>query len=101
LGKKALLDTVWQQQTRLNLKQKSQQLQQLLQQQLHQYSDQTIFCTSLFCYIKGHNAQLLHTQLAQSGIWIRYFAKPEAVRIGLPQNKQQFYRLLSAIKASF
>jgi cobalamin biosynthetic protein CobC len=101
LGKKALLDTVWQQQTRLNLKQKSQQLQQLLQQRLHQYSDKPIFCTSLFCYIKSRDALLLHTQLAQYGIWIRYFAKPEAVRIGLPQNEQQFYRLLNAIKASF
>ena len=98
LGKKALLDTVWQQQTRLNLKQKSQQLQQLLQQHLHQYSDQTIVCTSLFCYIKSHNASLLHTQLAQYGIWIRYFAKPQAVRIGLPQSEQQFRRLLSALK---
>jgi len=87
LGKKALLDTQWQTDTRQQLAIHSQQLQQQLQQRL----SRSIPCTHLFCYLimQNQEAKQLQKELAKQGIWIRYFAQPQALRIGLPKNPQQ------------
>ena len=94
LGKRALLDTAWQVKTRQQLIPQSQQLQQQLQQHLCH----PIPCTHLFCYLTLPNAASLQLKLAQKGIWLRYFAQPQALRIGLPQTPQQLAALIHLLE---
>jgi cobalamin biosynthetic protein CobC len=93
LGKKALLDTQWQARTRQQLQKNSQQLQQVLIPCI----DDKIYCTTLFCYLMTSQAESLQIHCAQYGIWLRYFAQPQAVRIGLSKDLEEMGRIHEAL----
>ncbi len=96
LGRKALEDKTWQQKTRLQLIQQSQDLKQVLAP----LEENHIYCTALFCYIRLDNAKAVQHYLAQNGIWIRCFDDPDAVRIGLVKNKYQLEQLRKSLMVS-
>lgn len=83
VARQALLDTQWQQATRVQLARSSQQLTSLL----IQYGLTPSASTALFQYVPTKNAQLLQQQLAKQGVWVRYFSKPSALRFGLPAER--------------
>ena len=53
--------------------------------------------TALFRYLVRDDARELHEFFARQGILLRYFAKPAAVRLGLPATENEWQRLATAI----
>jgi cobalamin biosynthetic protein CobC len=96
LGILALTDQQWQQQARDFLAKQSKTLQQVLSQ-----SFQNIHKTNYFCYIQHPDAKQIKHKLAQQGIWIRYFDKPSAVRLGLPTNYAELHQLSETLSLFF
>ena len=89
----ALQDRSWQQQCRIQLKQQSIRLNQLLlQAQLKPEG-----YTALYQWVLSPNALNIHQQLAQQGVLTRVFANPASIRFGLPKDEQQWNRLARAL----
>ncbi len=96
IAKQALLDTQWQQLARLQLAASSQRMAQLLTQ----YGLRPAASNALFQYVPTQNAQLVQQQLAQQGVWVRYFSEHTALRFGLPAETawNKFESALSLLK---
>lgn len=80
ITKQALSDMPWQQNTRLQLRHKSQRLTTLL----NQYDLPPLAGTTLFQYVPTKQAIAWQKHLANHGIWVRLFTQPLALRFGLP-----------------
>ncbi len=93
LTERALLDTQWQIQSRVNLLKQGEQLFKLLQQA--GLSPQG--SSSLFKWVQISSAQAIHNRLAQMGILTRLFSQPASLRFGLPKTIQDWQRLESAL----
>ena len=93
ITKLALQDTAWQQATRVNLAQQSAQLSVLLSK----YHLAQQGANALFHWLPSDQAQLIHTRLAQQGVWTRLFEEWNALRFGLPPE-QGWMRLEAALK---
>lgn len=89
IARLALLDSAWQQYTRQHLAQQGQRLQQLLKQHRLPVSGGC----ELFQWLCHPQAQVWHQQLAQHGIWSRYFQQPCSLRLGLAQSEPDWQRL--------
>ncbi len=76
----ALADRGWQQHIREQLEAQSAQLSQLLSQ----YGLTPCGGTALFQYVQHAASHQLQQAFAQEGVWVRYFASPQALRFGLP-----------------
>ncbi len=88
LGALALADQQWQQQNRNFLVAQSKALQEILSKYF-----QNIHKSNYFCYFQHPQAEQIKHQLAQQGIWIRYFEAHSSLRLGLPINSNEFSRL--------
>jgi cobalamin biosynthetic protein CobC len=53
--------------------------------------------TALFRYLARDDARELHEFFARRGILLRYFARPAAVRYGLPANETEWQRLAATL----
>jgi cobalamin biosynthesis protein CobC len=84
IAEKALQDTGWQQQMREQLAAQSLQLAQLLAR----YGLSAAGGTDLFQYVPHAASLQLQAALAKQGVWTRYFASPQALRLGLPPATQ-------------
>lgn len=93
LGALALKDQQWQQQSRRFLAQQSQKLYQILSLSFHNIQQ-----SHYFCYIQHPQAKQIKQQLAQKGIWVRYFENPSALRFGLPANEAELKKLSHFLK---
>lgn len=91
----ALQDRNWQQTMIKQLQQTSLKLAQTLTR--HRLTPQG--GSALFQYISYPDSHALHHALAEQGIWTRYFAGPNALRFGLP-NEADWPRLEAALKLS-
>jgi cobalamin biosynthetic protein CobC len=89
----ALLDTLWQHQTKFELKQNAEQLNLLLTK--HQLKSDGK--TDLFIWVKTAMAESIHHKLAQQGILTRLFNQPQSLRFGLPQSTKQYSDLGTAL----
>jgi len=89
----ALLDRAWQQAAKIRLRQDGQQLAQLLRDADLQ---PTGGC-GLFQWVQTERAEIMHQQLAQSGILTRYFAEPSSLRFGLPGSEAGWLRLAAVL----
>jgi len=76
----AMADTDWQDVQRRRLQQDINRLNTLLQAA----NITTTGSTALFSYWQDPRAADLHSHLARHGIWTRLFARPSAIRLGLP-----------------
>jgi cobalamin biosynthetic protein CobC len=85
----ALKETRWQQHTQINLRQQSQQLQRLLEKKYTHIDGHH----ALFQWIKTPDAEKIHQQLAQQGIFTRLFKDPSSLRFGLPKNNRECLQL--------
>ncbi|NQY27371.1 MAG: threonine-phosphate decarboxylase [Piscirickettsiaceae bacterium] len=85
----ALADKAWQTDAKVQLKQQSQRLATLLTCSGLTPSGSS----SLFQWIKSRDAESLHQQLAQQGIFTRLFLQPQSLRFGLPKSEQDWQRL--------
>lgn len=90
----ALLDTAWQQQTRLALPHHSERLRQLLQN----YQLSPTGSNALFQWVITPRAAIIYQQLAQQGILTRLFTQPSSLRFGLPKTHAQWQRLEHALQ---
>ncbi len=88
LGALALKDQQWQQQTCYFLAQQSKNLYQILSLYFHNIQQ-----SNYFCYLQHPLAKQIKQQLAQQGIWVRYFENPSALRFGLPANDAELQKL--------
>lgn len=89
LGALALADQQWQQQTCAFLVKQSDALYQILSDYF-----QNIHQSHYFCYVPHPQAEQIKHQLAEQGVWVRYFEKPYAIRFGLPKNDKELTKLL-------
>jgi len=90
----ALLDSDWQAATRERLLQDGARLAQLL-------SDAGLPPAGgcgLFQWVPTEQAEAIHQQLAQRGIFTRLFSQPRSVRFGLPGSAAEWDRLDAALK---
>lgn len=93
LVSQALSDGVWQTNMRQRLKQQSERLNLLLQQ-----NDLTLSgYTALFQTIETPYATYVHEQLAQQGILTRLFVDASLIRFGLPKDEAQWQKLTQAL----
>lgn len=95
IAKLALSDTRWHQQTRQQLEEQGKRLSTLL-------SDNDLpptGSTPLFSWIKNPQAEHLHQQLAQQGIFTRLFTDPMSIRFGLPKRESDWQRLATALSS--
>lgn len=89
----ALADTDWQRAQRQRLQRDGARLHELLAASgLGQSSG-----TALFRYLACDDALALHEFFARQGILPRYFARPAAVRFGLPATPGEWQRLALAL----
>ncbi len=93
LACKALADNVWQDQTRKELRIKSNRLKSLLSR--HNLAP----CggTNLFQWVKTQNAEIIFHNMNQQAILIRLFKNPSSLRFGLPKNEAQWEKLDKAL----
>jgi cobalamin biosynthetic protein CobC len=91
----ALQDRDWQQAMRVQLKQESQRLQQLLQQ--HRLPPDG--GCHLFQWRQTKDAPDLYEHLARQGILCRYFPASHSLRFGLPATEPDWQRLDTALAA--
>lgn len=93
IARVALCDVAWQQGMRVQLHAKSERLAALLAD--HGLVPQA--GSALFQYVPAPEAKLLHQQLAEHGIWVRYFPEVPTLRFGLPAETG-WERLGNALK---
>lgn len=91
----ALLDTEWQEQTRIRLQHDSQRLANLLQTAGLTLMGGTV----LFQTARLEAPTLLADRLAAQGILVRRFEQPGMLRFGLAADEQQWQRLDRALLA--
>ncbi len=91
---KALLDTKWQNENILGLKQRSLRLKKILRSSQLNISGSTNF----FHWLVSDKAYLIQAILAQQAIWVRLFDNPPSVRIGIPALESEWERLQAALK---
>jgi cobalamin biosynthetic protein CobC len=89
----ALLDSRWQKQTLVKLKEQSNRLALLLSE----HGLKPDGHTDLFHWIKTPDAEQIHTALAQRGILTRLFVHPASLRFGLPNNEHEWLYLQKTI----
>jgi len=89
----ALLDTQWQADTRIQLKQQSQQLRSHLQK----LNANSLNGTELFQTISMPDAATMYEQFARSGILTRLLNHQRGLRFGLPGSDTNMQRLVDAI----
>lgn len=92
----ALQDKNWQQRMREQLPRASERLAQLLTEYGLSVGDRS----PLFVWLPTSEAYALHEQLAQHGIWSRYFdpaAGGPGLRLGLPGAESEWQRLETAL----
>jgi cobalamin biosynthetic protein CobC len=89
LATQALQDSAWQAYSRVQLKQSTQRLADLLQQ--HELTVHGR--TALFHWLMTPRAAALYQHLAQYGILTRLFTEPVSLRIGLPAKEADWQRL--------
>lgn len=90
----ALLDSTWQATTRARLLQDGARLAQLL-------SDAGLPPAGgcgLFQWVLAEQAEAIHRQLVQRGIFTRLFSQPRSVRFGLPGSTAEWCRLSAALE---
>jgi len=95
--KSALNDNAWQLAMREQLRASSQQLRQVL---AFFFNESTITGTDFFQRVSfsKNAAEILHQQLCKQGILTRLCDELDAIRFGLPANKQEFNRLEEALQ---
>lgn len=96
LGSLALADTQWQNENSIQLNKQSDRLHKLL---THYFK--IIHTSHYFCYLPHTQAEEIKHQLAQKGIWVRFFENPSAIRLGLPTNDEEYCRLNNAFSTIF
>ena len=84
LGALALADDVWHQDTIHFLQRQSGALFEVMSKKLKQVKK-----SHYFCYCEHPKAKKITETLAKQGIWIRYFEKPAAIRLGLPKSDEE------------
>ena len=90
----ALADTAWQQQCRHSLQNDGQRLISLLRDnELTELGG-----CALFQWAKTSQAEQIHHQLAQQGIYTRLFDQPQSLRFGLAKTEDDWQRLSTAIQ---
>lgn len=95
LATQALKDFQWQSDMMQQLKQQSQRLNLLLQQNnLIPSGDTTLFQT-----ITAPYAAYVHEQLAQQGVLTRLFIDASLIRFGLPKDEVQWQKLAQVLAA--
>jgi len=92
----ALLDLNWQNKTQCDLKNQSNRLALLLQNNGFKITART----DLFHWIQTDNAEYIHHTLAEQGILTRLFHNPLSLRFGLPKNESQWLHLNRTLAAS-
>lgn len=90
---RALEDTCWQVRARERLKAGSERLDRML----HDAGLPAEGGTALFRYCPHPDAARLRDALAASGILVRHFADPAALRFGLPGSEPEWRRLAAAL----
>ncbi len=91
---RALRDEKWQATTRKKLQLASVRLCDLLEQ----HGLTVTGSTALFAWLQHHDAEKIHTQLAQQGVLTRLFNQPSSLRFGLPRDEAQWGRLAVALQ---
>jgi len=81
IAKQALIDKEWQKQTRVQLKQASLRLSNLLSQ----HGLKPDGGTALFQWVRTSKAEIIQETLARQGILVRLFKQPQSLRFGLPK----------------
>ncbi len=104
LTQQLLLDREWHGRARAQLSAQMtlqrQQLDSVFESQSQPQSQgRAIGHTSLFYTCYHPDAQQLQQQLAQQGIWVRYFAQNSWLRFGLVDNPQSLARLVQALES--
>lgn len=89
----ALLDTEWQEQTRIRLQRDTQRLADILQAAGLRLLSGTV----LFQTVRIHAPTALAEYLAAQGILVRTFEQPGMLRFGLAADQQQWQRLEMAL----
>jgi len=89
----ALADSLWHDNQRTLLQQKSARLCALLTQQGFTPSGGS----ALFQWVEAAQAEHLYTSLARQGILIRYYEDTSSVRFGLPATETDWLRLKQAL----
>jgi len=92
----ALLDLNWQNKIQSDLKNQSNRLALLLQNN----GFEIIAQTDLFHWIQTDNAEHIHNTLAEQGILTRLFHNPLSLRFGLPKNEPQWVYLNQVLSTS-
>ncbi len=93
VARQAMLDSDWQHNTQIKLRQQSRRLQGVLQQ----YGLTPSGGTCLFQWVRTIEAQRIYQHFLQHGILVRLFTGPvSGVRLGLPANEAQ-WRTLEAV----
>jgi cobalamin biosynthetic protein CobC len=90
----ALRDTAWQAATRQRLQQNGQRLAQLLRDA----GFAPVSGCGLFQWVVTDQAEKIHQQLAQQGIFTRLFSVPHSLRFGLPASEAGWARLHDALE---
>ena len=94
LAQRALQDTTWQQQCRIDLISNGKRLKRLLSD----FGLKPNGSCDLFQWTKTNKAQSYHQQLAQQGILTRVFDSPDSLRFGLPKTEYDWQRLQKALQ---
>lgn len=94
VARAALADTAWQAQQRARLLAAGARLDGLLREAGLGASTGT----ALFRYVVTDNAERIFGELAASGILVRRFAAPNALRFGLPGRAAEWLRLAHALR---
>ena len=85
VAKQALLDTEWQYQQKQQLQVLSNKLEQLL---TNTFPINSVSGTWLFKTLYVPNAPVLYKQLCKLGVYVRLTDEQDALRFGIPTNKQ-------------
>jgi len=96
IGRRALLDRAWADETRARLARDARRLDTLAQSA----SWTLVGGTPLFRLYETEDAELAHERLAHAKIWSRIFdGKPKWLRLGLPGDETEWTRLAAALSA--
>ncbi len=95
IASRALGDSLWQQDTRVKLAQKSEALAHLLRE-----CDLTPSGgTPLFCWVRTGRARSVYQHLLEQQVLVRVFDDPLGLRFGLPGGAHEWERLRTALAA--
>jgi len=97
IGRAAMADRNWQKETRLAIAGKADRLRELL----GRHGLPIAGGTDLFILVEHRDAHVIHTRLAEVGIWTRPFTyRGDWLRFGLPADEVAFARLDVALARS-